>query len=137
MELVVDTNRIIAALIKNGLSRKIIISGKFPLHTVEFGEKEVEKYKPLIKKKTGISEQQFNFSMKHLMSKIAVLSEKDISKKSIGKALKIMGKIDPDDVPFIALSIELGNKTIWSDDKHFKQLNKIKVLTTKELKKQL
>ena len=137
MELVVDTNRIIAALIKNGLSRKIIISGKFPLHTVEFGEKEVEKYKPLIKKKTGISEQQFNFSMKHLMSKIAVLSEKDISKKSIGKALKIMGKIDRDDVPFIALSIELGNKTIWSDDKHFKQQNKIKVLTTKELKKQL
>ncbi len=136
MELVVDTNRIIAALIKDGLSRKIIISGKFPLYTVEFGEKEVRKYKPLIKKKTGINEQQFNFFMKHLMPKIAVLSEKDISKKSIKKALKIMGKIDLDDVPFIALSIELGNKTIWSDDKHFKQQNKIKVLTTKELKKQ-
>lgn len=137
MELVVDTNRIIAALIKDGLSRKIIISEKFPLYTVEFGAREVKKYKPLIKKKARISEQQFNFSMKHMMSKIAVLSEKEISKKSIDKAIKIVGKIDPDDVPFIALSIELGNKPIWSDDKHFKQQNRIKVFTTKELERQL
>ncbi len=137
MELIVDTNRIIAALIRDSVSRRIILSKKFSLYTVEFGLKEVGKYKALIKKKAGINEQQFNFLMKHLLSKIAVLSENEISKKSINKALGIMKGIDADDVPFIALSIELGNKPIWSDDKHFRQQNEIKVLTTKEIEKML
>src|SRR3989338_3056771 len=108
MELVVDTNRIIAAFIKDGLSRRIILSQRFSLYTVEFGLKETEKYKALIKKKVGINEQQFNFLMRLLISKIAVLSENEISKESVKKALETMGEIDIDDVPFAALSIELG-----------------------------
>ncbi|MBN1940940.1 MAG: PIN domain-containing protein [Candidatus Diapherotrites archaeon] len=137
MELVVDTNRVIAALIKDGLSRKIILSRKFSLYTVEFGIKEVQKYKTLIKRKAKVNEQEFNFLMKHLLSKVMVLSEEEISKKSVSNALKLMGKIDINDVPFIALSIELGNKAIWSDDNHFKQQKKIRAMTTKELGKQL
>lgn len=137
MELVVDTNRIIAAFIKDGLSRRIILSQRFSLYTVEFGMKETAKYKDLIKKKAGINEQQFNFLMQLLLSKIAVLSEKEISEKSAKKALETMAKIDIDDVPFIALSIELGCKPIWSDDKHFKKQGQIKVFSTKELGEKL
>ena len=137
MELVVDTNRIIAAFIKDGLSRRIILSQRFSLYTVEFGLKEAEKYKALIKKKAGIDEQQFNFLMRLLISKIAVLSENEISKESVKKALETMGEIDIDDVPFAALSIELGCKPIWSDDKHFKRQGQIKVFSTKELGEKL
>ncbi|MDD5162990.1 MAG: PIN domain-containing protein [Candidatus ainarchaeum sp.] len=132
MDLIVNTNRIIAALVKNGESRKIILGGRFPLYTIEFGIKETEKYKALIKKKAGINEQEFNLLMHRLLSKIAVKSESEISKESIEKALQIMEKIDKNDVPFIALAIEL-NKPIWSDDKHFKQQKTIKIFTTKEL----
>ena len=134
MELVVDANRIIAALIKDSQSRSIIVSRRFRLHTIEFGVKEVEKYKNLIKKKACINEQQFSFLMNRLLSKIRVYSEKEISEKSAMQALELMEKIDIDDVPFIALSLEL-NKPIWSDDKHFKQQKKIRVYTTKELAK--
>ena len=137
MELVVDTNRITAAFIKDGLSRRIILSQRFSLYTVEFGLKETEKYKALIKKKVGINEQQFNFLMRLLISKIAVLSENEISKESVKKALETMGEIDIDDVPFAALSIELGCKPIWSDDKHFKKQGQIKVFSTKELGEKL
>ena len=137
MELVINSNRIIAALIKDSTTRKIILSTKFTFYTVDFGIKEVKKYKELIKTKGGISEQQFSLLMNALLSKIIVLSENEISKKSINKAIQIMNKIDPDDVPFIALSIELNNKPIWSDDKHFKQQKEIKVLNTKQLAREL
>ena len=137
MELVVDTNRIIAAFIKDGLSRKIILSQKFSLYTVEFGLAEVEKYKASIKKKAGINEQEFNFLMKRLLSKIAVLSEKEISKKSVTGALELLKDVDIDDVPFAALSIELGCKPIWSDDKHFKKQKKIRIFSTKQIGEKL
>ncbi|MFH1664284.1 MAG: PIN domain-containing protein [archaeon] len=133
MELVADSNRIIASLIKDGYSRRILLSRKFSFFTVAFGLKEVMKYKALIKKKAKINEDEFNSLMNKLMSKITVLSEKDISEKSIGKAIAVMGKIDVDDVVFIALSIELENIPIWSDDKHFNKQNKIKIYTTKQL----
>lgn len=137
MELVVNTNRIVAALVKEGKSRQIILSNRFELYTVDFGIEEVRKYKETIIKKAHITDKEFDFLMKQLLSKIAVLSEAEISKDNIRKALEIMKEIDVNDVPFIALSMQLGNKPIWSDDKHFKQQKKVKVLTTSELGKLL
>lgn len=135
MELVVDTNRIIAALIKDSYSRRIILNEKFTFYTINFGVKEVKKYKALIKKKARINNQEFDYLMRHLLSKIIILNETEISRKSIAKASKIMQHIDADDVYFIALSIELGNKPIWSDDKHFLKQKEIKIWPTKTLAK--
>lgn len=137
MELVVNTNRIIAALVKDSISRKIIYSTKFQFFTIEFGLKEVEKYKSLIKEKTGLNEEQFNDLMRKITANITVFTEKEISIKALSKSTRIMGKIDPKDIPFLALSIELGNKSIWSDDKHFLEQKEVKVFSTKELAKTL
>lgn len=43
-----------------------------------------------------------------------------------------MGKIDQDDVIFIASAIAY-NAVIWTDDFHFQKQDKIKILTTKEM----
>lgn len=136
MELVVNTNRIIAALIKDSESRKIIYSAKFSLYTTAFSIKEVEKYKEYILKKAKISENEFNQIMEIILSKIAVYGEYDISKKSMKKAITAMKEIDPDDVPLLALAIEL-KKDIWSDDKHFQKQKTAKVWKTKDLVKKL
>ena len=42
-------------------------------------------------------------------------------------------EIDKKDAPFIATSLAHNNCPIWSDDKHFKLQEKIKVYTTEEL----
>lgn len=116
---------------------KIILSNKFNFCTPQFGVAEVKKYKNLIKEKSALTEENFNYLMPILLSKITVYSEKDISKKSIEKATKIMKNIDADDVVFIALCIELENKPIWTDDNHFQKQNQIKVFSTNELSKML
>jgi len=56
----------------------------------------------------------------------------DIIIKFKEEANEIMGNIDSDDVLFIATALAF-NCPIWSEDKHFKQQDKVKVFTTKEL----
>ncbi|MBI4918992.1 hypothetical protein HY837_03615 [archaeon] len=51
MRILIDTNIIIAALIKNSGAREVILSGKFDLFSPELVIEEVNKYKKLICKK--------------------------------------------------------------------------------------
>lgn len=133
MEVIANTNRIIAALVKDGISRRIILSGKFTMRTPDFGIKEVSKYRTAIMKKAGLTDWQFDEVMAKLMSKIEVVDETGIPPKIFREAAKIMDSIDENDTPFIALSLSLGKAPIWTDDNHFKAQNSVKIFATKEL----
>ncbi len=133
MEVIANTNRIMAALIKDGISRRIIFSGKFTMHTPDFSIKEVSKYRATIMKKTGLTDGQFDGVMAKLMSKIEVADENAIPPQIFREAAKIMDPIDEAGTPFIALSLTLGKIPIWTEDRHFKAQNAVKTFTTKEL----
>ena len=76
MKFVIDTNRIIAALIKDSSCRAIILNNKYNFISPDFTSTEVNKYKDLILKKSGLSEKSFNVVMNMLLEKIdAELSE--------------------------------------------------------------
>lgn len=134
MKLVVDTNRIIAALIRNSTSRKILLSDKFGFLTVGITKSEIEEHKEEIMNKANISEEDFNKIFSLLFSKIFVASDVVIE-KMMEEAKQIMDKIDPDDTPFISLALAIENDGIWSDDKHFEQQNSIKTWRTEALLK--
>jgi predicted nucleic acid-binding protein len=53
----------------------------------------------------------------------------------IGEAEKIMGKIDMDDVPFVALALSFLNDGIWTEDRHFLKQRRVKVWLTRDLLK--
>ncbi len=133
MNLIVDTNIIIAALIKDSASRKIITHSEPDLMTINYSDKEIAKYKYLILKKAKIKEEEFNTILENLKSKIIILDD-DLVKTRMNEAKLIMDKIDPNDTPFIAAALAT-NSAIWSDDNHFIKQNKIKVYTTKDLLK--
>ena len=133
MKLVVDTNRIIAALIKDSVSRRIINHINAELLTISFLDKEIQKHKEVLLKKSGLSEVGFNVLFDKIMEKILVLDDKIIETK-IKEASKIMDNIDPDDTPFIAAALATDTD-IWSDDKHFERQHKVKIWKTKDLEK--
>ena len=56
MILIADTNRIIAALIKDSTSREILMSDKFVFLTVGFTKAELKEHMKEILKKANISE---------------------------------------------------------------------------------
>ena len=65
---------------------------------------------------------------------ITILEEFDVSPQNYKKAFNILSKIDPDDVPMLAVALETGS-SIWSNDNHFKKQKLVKVFTTSQLAK--
>ena len=135
MRLVVDTNRIIAALIKDSISRESIFHLNAQLIAIPLLKEEVLKHKSIIVEKAALSETTFDLILQKLYENMDGLDE-EIPKKYREEAAKIMDKIDPDDTQFIAAALAT-NSDIWSDDTHFTKQNKVKVWTTKELIKSL
>lgn len=129
MKLVIDTNQIIAALIKDGICRKIILDSKYNFISPDFTTTEINKYKELILKKSGLSERSFDLILNILLEKIDIRPIIEYKNK-IPEALGMIS--DKKDVPFLALAMSENADGIWSDDKHFKEQEKIKIISTKE-----
>jgi putative PIN family toxin of toxin-antitoxin system len=135
MKIVVDTNCIISALIKDGISRKILTHLDEELITIDLSRKEIEEHKHEILKKSKTSEVTLEFLLEKLFRKLVVL-DFAIVKSYLKEADKIMENIDRDDALFIAAALAT-KAVIWSDDSHFKKQKKVKVITTKELVEKL
>ena len=131
MKLVVNTNRILAALVKDSFSRRIILHGNIELLTISISEMEIEKYKQEILQKTSLTGEQFNRVYEKLKEKLTFLPDQVINKK-MEEAKRIMDAIDKDDAPFIAAALAVKS-AIWSDDNHFQKQKKVKVWKTKEM----
>lgn len=131
MRLIVDTNILIAALIRDSMTRHILIHSNAELITLPYSEAEILKHKQYILTKANIQEEEFDHLRFSLMKKLIFLEEYKLV--SCWKdAIKIMDKIDPDDTPFIAAALAI-NADIWSDDKHFEKQKRIKIWKTQDI----
>jgi predicted nucleic acid-binding protein len=132
MKLVADTNRIIAALIKDSVSRSILLSKKFGFCTISFSQTEIKKHEKTILQKAGIKKTDYLELFERLFSRVALFDETELKAENMHAAFEIMKKIDPTDAPFLALAIQ-ENCGIWSEDNHFQQQQKAKVYKTPQL----
>ena len=73
MRLVANTNRIIAALIKNSASRKILTSPEFQFLVPDFSLEEISRHKEEICKKSGLSAKSFDTLLGLLFSSIEIV----------------------------------------------------------------
>jgi len=131
MNIVTDTNIIISALIKEGFTRDFIVNSKNNFIIPEFEIYEIYKYKSEIMKKARMSEIQFDTLLLRLLKYIRIVPA-DLIIHNEKESREIIGHIDNDDVQFIAAALTF-KCPIWSDDKHFKKQDKIKILTTKDI----
>jgi putative PIN family toxin of toxin-antitoxin system len=131
MNIVIDTNRFIAALIKEGITREIITNQKINLLFPEFVLEEIYEHAAEIIYKAGISEKEFYTLILRLLKNVRVIPI-DMIYNFKEAAENIMGNIDKDDNIFIATALAF-NCPIWSEDKHLLKQNKIKIFNTAEL----
>ena len=131
MFIVLDSNILISAIIKNSVTRGIILSSNNKFLLPEYSFIEIKKHEEEILYKSKISKQEFILLMKKLMTYIKIVRTEEIIRYR-EKAKEIIGKIDEDDILFIACALAF-KCPIWNDDKHFKLQNTIKVYNTKEL----
>lgn len=132
MKLILDTNIILKALIRNSVVRAILLSPRHTLYLPEHAIDEIREHLDAVKQKTGLSAEEIQAILDTVLASVEVVHSKDIL-EVWEEAAKIMKPIDVEDVPFIAAALNISCDGIWSDDKHLKHQTRVKVWTTKEL----
>lgn len=132
MILVIDSNILLASLIRDSTVRKIIVESGWEFYYPEMSFHEVRKYKDLVLEKSGMNEEEYTELLNHLLKHITIVPDEQI-KGNIEKANEVLGKIDPDEVVFLAIAFSIDNATIWSDDAHFEKQNSVRVFKTQHI----
>ncbi len=136
MRLIIDTNRIISALLKEGWTREIITSINFEFYTIDYAIEELSKHKNYILKKAKMNEGEFELLFNLVMENINIVPDKKV-KSHMKKAVDIMKDIDLNDSPILACALSIPNEDIWTEDKHFDKQSNVRIWTTKDLKKHM
>ncbi|MBI2583317.1 MAG: PIN domain-containing protein [Candidatus Aenigmarchaeota archaeon] len=126
MKIVVDTNRIIAALVKDSTTREILFDRNFEFVTPDHTIKEVYEHKDELKVKTNLSNEEFDILMAFIFERIEIIPESDY-RDFMEECRNDIS--DPDDVPILAAAVAIKTDGIWAHDPHFREQNKIKVFT--------
>jgi len=119
MNIVVDTNIVFSALINSrSIIPEIIVTpySNFRFYTSEYLFDELEKHKNKLQKASKLSEKEINRAKAELFKYINTISLEIIPTEIWQQAKDLTFDIDPDDIPFVALSIYL-DAYLWTGDK--------------------
>ena len=137
MRLVVDANILIAALLKDAITRELLLEETIEFIAPEHLLNEIKHLlkNPKIRKRLKLNDDELYELSSAILSRIDFIPEK-IFLPLIKQSLSLVGH--PEDSPYVALSLAF-DIPIWSNDSALKELSspKITVLTTSELIKLL
>ena len=136
MRLVLDTNVLIAALIKDSLTRQIIFLPDFEFLLPEYALEELARHRGKIARHSRLTHKEVDLLMSLLLESVTVVPAKRIL-PHLKAAEALIGAIDKDDVPFVALALAMENDGIWSNDRAFENLPEIKLWKTSDTKAHL
>ena len=133
MNIIIDSNVLFSALIKDSLTRKLILEydGFFLFPSYIFDE--VEKHKHELMKKSRMIQKDFNTLLFIILRKVKIVDTNTLQDYN-KEALEIIKDIDVNDAIFIACALAYPNSVIWSDDRKLKKQSKIQIINTKEIK---
>ena len=132
MNIVVDTNILISALIRNSTTRKIMIESDCKFYYPEMSLHEIRNYKALILDKSGMNEVEYDELLNRMLKYVTLITDEQIRPK-LKDAKMGFANIDPDDVVFLAAALAIDNCMIWSEDKDLEKQNRIKILKTRDM----
>ena len=132
MRLVIDTSVLISSLIKDSVTREILLLPFMKFHLPEYALEEIDVHKTKISRLSGLSSDEIDIILSLLLENISIVPAQIIQPNLI-EAERIIGGIDPGDIPFVALALSIENDGIWSSDKHFEKIEQIKVWKTSDL----
>mgnify|MGYP001574587806 CR=1 FL=1 len=127
MKFVVDTNIIFSLFKSKSYITELLNELNLELFSPKDLLNELNKYSETICSKAQISTKEFKFKLSLLPELIEFKSPSEDYRLEANKIIS-----HKTDVPFLALAMEL-NIPIWSNDKHFKEQDKVKIFTTEEL----
>ena len=132
MRIILDTNVLFSALIRDSLTRKIILEFKdkflFPSYIFE----ELEEHKEEIRIKSKLEDYDFELVLSRLLERVEIVGSEKLEQYK-EEAVEIAKKIDLDDSLFFACALAYPDSIIWSDDRALKRQIKIRIIDTLEM----
>ncbi len=134
MELVADVNVVLSSLLTKGNSFKVFALNdcfnKFNFVAPEFLIKELEKYKEIFLKRSGLPRHEFEEVLEFLLEQITIIPKSEFS-EFLPKAKELLSEHIKDS-PYVALALKL-DCPIFSGDKVLKKLSPVEILSPKEM----
>jgi predicted nucleic acid-binding protein len=132
MRLVIDTNRIIAGLLRSSVTRRILFNPAYEFYAPEYILTEIRKHREYLMGKAHLSSDEFDLLLSLLFERVTLVAFEEFA-GAYPHALGIMEKADPDDAPFLAVGIALSLDGIWTEDKDFQNQDVLPVFTNRNL----
>ncbi len=132
MKLVLDTNVILTALIRDSLVRAAIVSPRHQFFVPESAIEEIHEHLGVVELKSGLPREEIQIALNMILLGVDVVTLEDMGDKW-KEAVRVMERIDIEDAPFVGAALSMSCDGIWSDDKHLKRQKRIRVWTTKEI----
>lgn len=126
MKIIIDSNRAIAALIKDSTTRKILLDSFFEFFAPEHIQNEIKKYREDIIQKTDITQEELEILLSLIFEYITIVPQTEYNQ--LVEELKTEIK-DPDDVPYLAVYLLINAEGLWTHDPHFQVEKKFKIFT--------
>ncbi len=132
MKIVIDSNRVLAAMIKESTTREILFDKTFDFIAPDYLISEVRNHKDKVIKATGITDNQFEILLSLIFEYIIIVPEKDYTEfiENLKNEIK-----DPKDLSYFAVCLAAKADGIWTHDPHFKEQNNVKVFTNIDMLK--
>lgn len=131
MNIVIDSNILFSALIKDSLTRRLILDYGGLFLFPEFIFEEMEKHKKELLTKSKMDKQDFNRLLNIMLRKVIIVPN-ELIRAYKKEALHILRDIDVNDIAFIACALACRDSILWSDDKDLKRQTRIRIMNTKE-----
>lgn len=129
MQLVVDTNVLISALIAKSRTYEAIVFGELELFAPEHALDEIEKHKDELMDRMNVEEDEFDAALRIILSHVNVVPREEYEKFE-AEAKKVSP--DYEDFPFFALA--LAKKIpLWTNETRLKKQDLVPVYNTKEI----
>ena len=127
MILILNTSILISSLIKDSVTRQILLLPSMKFYLPEYALEEIETHKMKISRLSRLSTDEIDILLNLLLENISIIPSQTIQ-PHLSEAEVMIGRIDPNDIPFLALALAT---------EHFEAIKQIKIWKTSDLLKYL
>lgn len=129
MKIVVDANVVMSALAKPSITREVLLYPYVDYYSPGFLIEEIKEHEDEISKKSG---KGYKKALNLITKRLIIIPTISYETK-MKEAERIIGHIDMDDAPYIALALSLDADGIWSYDEDMAKQNVVRIFSIREL----
>lgn len=118
MRIVIDANRAISAILRDGPTRRALIDTSSELYAPTLLREEMVRHRAEIAERARLTTADFDGLAVLLLADVRWVTRLEFA-SCVEEAERAIGAWDPNDVAYLAAALAIGADAIWSEDAHF------------------